>query len=277
MDNTERIHTNRNKKFCPKCGALTELGAKFCPKCGINLNNNFDDNQSNYYQNPNQSIPPKESRIGTGFIIAISIGVIAIILLLIYLFVFSPKSKTDEVKTKESNELVNSKLEKNKQEAELKKLKEEAENLKEENRKAEREDHKRKIAEKEKEINDLRKELENKPTVVKVPVQEVTLPSTNQAVNSVPTSNSSYIFPNSNNSYISWSDLDNLSKSDIEYARNEIYARRGYIFKEQQFRDYFNSKSWYVPNSNFHDGMFNSVEKANIETIVAYEKNMGWR
>lgn len=77
--------------------------------------------------------------------------------------------------------------------------------------------------------------------------------------------------------YLTWSELDTYSRADIELIRNEIYARNGYIFSEARYRDYFSSMSWYVPNAGFHEGMFNSVERENVDLIVEYEAYMGWR
>jgi len=72
-------------------------------------------------------------------------------------------------------------------------------------------------------------------------------------------------------------DLRGLSKQEVSMIRNEIYARHGYIFKNEPYKSYFESKSWYYPNSNFHEGLFNSIELENKHFIVEYEKRMGWR
>ena len=85
-----------------------------------------------------------------------------------------------------------------------------------------------------------------------------------------------YLFP-SDTQYITDSYLDTLSKDDIFFIRNEIYARHGYIFKTEPFKTYFSNKYWYTPNPNFNENMFNSIEKTNKERIVNYEKRMGWR
>lgn len=77
--------------------------------------------------------------------------------------------------------------------------------------------------------------------------------------------------------YLTWSELNTYTKADIELIRNEIYARNGYIFKEARFKNYFSSMSWYRPNAGFHEGMFNSVERANMDLLIEYESYMGWR
>ena len=74
------------------------------------------------------------------------------------------------------------------------------------------------------------------------------------------------------------SELAHLNKQELIIARNEIYARHGYIFKNEDLAEYFEACSWYsgtVSSSNFSDSVFNKYEKANIKTIVACEKNAG--
>jgi len=86
----------------------------------------------------------------------------------------------------------------------------------------------------------------------------------------------SYIFP-SDEVYITEDFLDTLSKEEIAFIRNEIYARHGYIFQTEPFKSYFSEKSWYVPNENFNESMLSDIEKVNVNTILEYEKRMGWR
>lgn len=85
-----------------------------------------------------------------------------------------------------------------------------------------------------------------------------------------------YIFP-SDREYITFEFLSTLSKDQIALIRNEIYARHGYIFQTDKYINYFSQKSWYVPNPNFSESLFNEIEKANKDTIVSYETEMGWR
>ncbi len=87
---------------------------------------------------------------------------------------------------------------------------------------------------------------------------------------------SEYLFP-SNSKYITEYDLDSRSKHEIALIRNEIYARHGYIFETEYYREYFESKDWYVPNPGFTESLFNKYEKENKSFIVEYEKKKGWR
>ena len=85
-----------------------------------------------------------------------------------------------------------------------------------------------------------------------------------------------YLFP-SDMALITEADLYGKSQYEVELILNEIYARHGYIFKKEKFSTYFGSKAWYVPNANYSDSMLNNIERENIDFIVQFQKNMGWR
>ena len=68
-------------------------------------------------------------------------------------------------------------------------------------------------------------------------------------------------------------DVKNLSKETLAFLRNEMYARKGYIFKEEPYKSYFNSKSWYRGTRNeIDDSIFNDCERLNMELIRKYER-----
>lgn len=85
-----------------------------------------------------------------------------------------------------------------------------------------------------------------------------------------------YLFP-SDTKLLTGEYLDTKSKNEIDLIRNEIYARHGYIFKMEQYYNYFIQKSWYKPIEPDMDKVyddFNSIEKQNIEILVEYQ-NLG--
>lgn len=89
-----------------------------------------------------------------------------------------------------------------------------------------------------------------------------------------------YILP-TDTQYITEADLYPFSEEEVKLIRNEIYARHGYSFTMEKFRDYFNAKNWYFENPNVNVNTFgtqdmNQYERANIDTIKAYEEMMGW-
>ncbi|SFC51809.1 YARHG domain-containing protein [Clostridium uliginosum] len=88
------------------------------------------------------------------------------------------------------------------------------------------------------------------------------------------TNSGDYILKDSDKAYLTKDDLKALSKDDLALARNEIFARHGYVFNEEQFKNYFTAKSWYVPNSSYDgsDSSFNQYEKANYAMIQELEK-----
>ncbi len=57
--------------------------------------------------------------------------------------------------------------------------------------------------------------------------------------------------------------------------RNEIYARHGYIFKNDFWNDFFSTFTWYSGEYTadaFDTGVFNEYEKANLKLAVEMEK-----
>lgn len=76
--------------------------------------------------------------------------------------------------------------------------------------------------------------------------------------------------------------LNTLTRKEIAYIRNEIYARHGYVFQSKEYQDYFSRQSWYDPDPTIVTGTIemyylNDTELYNIKTITAYEKKKGWR
>ncbi len=57
----------------------------------------------------------------------------------------------------------------------------------------------------------------------------------------------------------------------IHLAKNEIYARHGYIFKDEDLNNYFMVQLWYEPfyiPEDFNDSVFNDYEKANLKLLA---------
>lgn len=91
--------------------------------------------------------------------------------------------------------------------------------------------------------------------------------------NNVFTLSDGYIFTDSNSRYLTDNELSSLTREQLELARNEIFARYGYIFTTQKFKTYFESKSWYIPNPNYkgEEEILNDFEKANCKIIKKWE------
>lgn len=84
--------------------------------------------------------------------------------------------------------------------------------------------------------------------------------------------NGGFIFPNSDSSYLSNAQVSALSDNDLQLAINEIYARRGRIFKDASLNAYFNSQSWYegkyTPEEFEKNVKFNTYEQKNLQLLI---------
>lgn len=88
---------------------------------------------------------------------------------------------------------------------------------------------------------------------------------------------SDYILPNSDREYLSNSDVKNLTLREINYAKNEIYARHGRKFKSPELQRYFGSKPWYsgsIEPESFSTTVFNDYEQKNAEFLSAVEESI---
>lgn len=70
-------------------------------------------------------------------------------------------------------------------------------------------------------------------------------------------------------------DLSPLTAKELTYLRNSVYAKHGYVFNSQELNNYFKQISWYHPDANVTDAVLNSIEKANVEFILNYQKQNG--
>ena len=62
-------------------------------------------------------------------------------------------------------------------------------------------------------------------------------------------------------------------RSITQMIINEMYARHGYIFKDQALTDYFAQKSWYIPRTADMEEIYpvmNDVEQANVTLLRTY-------
>ena len=128
-------------------------------------------------------------------------------------------------------------------------------------------------------------ELETPETVpTTAPTAEVTAePTAEPTPTPVPTptptpeptpTGGTYILPDSNSRVLSEAELEGLSERELMLARNEIFARHGFIFTTQWIQGYFLTQGWYrgtTPASQFDSSVFNSYERANVDLILRIE------
>ncbi|MGH4051160.1 MAG: YARHG domain-containing protein [Clostridium sp.] len=83
-----------------------------------------------------------------------------------------------------------------------------------------------------------------------------------------------FIFEDSDKTYLTVEQVSTLSIPQLAIARNEIFARHGFVFKTLIYSDYFYGKSWYSPDFSYDGGesVLNKYEKANYAFIQKYEK-----
>lgn len=83
------------------------------------------------------------------------------------------------------------------------------------------------------------------------------------------------IIPYSSENVIHDDVIASLSNEEIRYAINEIWARHGYIFRNQEILAYYRQFEWYVESvpadewdKNGQNYYLNSIEQTNIEKLV---------
>lgn len=84
-----------------------------------------------------------------------------------------------------------------------------------------------------------------------------------------------YIFPDSNQLEIYEDELVDLNDWELRLARNEILARHGRKFSDQELQKYFDSCSWYsgtIEPEDFDESVLSDIENSNIN-IIKNEEN----
>lgn len=86
-----------------------------------------------------------------------------------------------------------------------------------------------------------------------------------------------YIIADSDRRYLTEGEIRNLTLKEINYAKNEIYARHGRKFKSAELQNYFNSKSWYhgtIEPDDFQNSYLNDHEQKNTELLSKVEHSI---
>ena len=87
-----------------------------------------------------------------------------------------------------------------------------------------------------------------------------------------------YVIPDSMTRYLTYDDISMLNAKGLSYARNEMMARMGRGFKNQELADYFNSMPWYqntISPEVFDQGTLPDVVQKNASLMLTEEKKMG--
>ncbi|MCI9071178.1 YARHG domain-containing protein [Clostridium sp.] len=78
-----------------------------------------------------------------------------------------------------------------------------------------------------------------------------------------------FVIPDSSYRKVTTDELKYLSNHQLAVARNEIYARNGYIFVSNEWKDFFVNEPWYTPIST--SVTLNSTEEYNVARILEEE------
>ena len=84
-----------------------------------------------------------------------------------------------------------------------------------------------------------------------------------------------YILPNSSKEKLKEADLKDLTEEQLRIARNEIYARYGRKFKDEELQAYFDRQPWYygfIDPDSFTEDMLTDLERENAEILKKEEE-----
>lgn len=78
-----------------------------------------------------------------------------------------------------------------------------------------------------------------------------------------------FVIPDSSIRKLSSNELSYLTTWELAVARNEIYARHGYIFVSNEWKNFFVNEYWYTPVA--YSVTLNSIEEYNVALILKEE------
>lgn len=76
---------------------------------------------------------------------------------------------------------------------------------------------------------------------------------------------------NSSKELLAEKNLAKYSREELRILRNEIFAKKGYIFKSTDLREYFKQFDWYKPTSKDVNESLSLIEKSNVQIILKAE------
>jgi predicted nucleic acid-binding Zn ribbon protein len=84
-----------------------------------------------------------------------------------------------------------------------------------------------------------------------------------------------FLIPYSSTRELTEADLYGFSARELTIARNEIYARHGYIFQSRELREYFNEQSWYTEDPTYTEARLSALDIRNAVFIRDYQNDNG--
>ncbi|MFH1075606.1 MAG: YARHG domain-containing protein [Pseudomonadota bacterium] len=79
-------------------------------------------------------------------------------------------------------------------------------------------------------------------------------------------------YPEGSTRHLTKADIEGKSTADLKIMRNEIFARRSYIFKSPDMRRYFEKEPWYSAKNNDVRSMFTPLERENVDFLIKHAR-----
>lgn len=238
--------------ICKRCNHINNDGAKFCIKCGAPMDENYSQSQNINYNQPNYNDYryPNNNQTDWAQIIKIIIGTLVVVAVIVLLGKqFMGNDNSDVATQSEQAASSSNQQSQDSSQSTTDPTYNEYNNYTSKN-----------------EYNNYTNN------------NEYNNYTRNNSSSSSSSKTGGYIISYSSDVLLTSSDIQGLSKQQLRYARNEIYARHGRKFQSQDLRNYFNSKSWYqgvIEPSNFNDKtMLTSIEYKNVQFLKSVEDSM---
>lgn len=84
-----------------------------------------------------------------------------------------------------------------------------------------------------------------------------------------------YFIKTSDSKKISLDEIIQFKEEKLSFARNEIFARKGYVFNSSTYQEYFSGQNWYKPGEDNSKIQLNEIEEYNVNTLKYYEDFFG--
>lgn len=271
-----RLKKERNIMFCTKCGSEIKEGSKFCTHCGQPIGAKTAESKAEALEKPAEKenlhpvIEKSKENASTGNEKVITVVAIAGLIVIAGgagFFCWNLKNKTSDEATYHSgvdNLSVAQEMETDTQEVEPE----------------DKENDLEKVVEDTKNTSDTTTQNSGEIVLYQADGYEESSGEEPQSDLNQEETNGEYILEGSDSRYISKSELQGFDAKKCRYARNELYARHGRKFQDEEIQRYFDGCSWYegkIEPDDFQESMLNEYEVANRDLIVDYEKEMGYR
>lgn len=99
-----------------------------------------------------------------------------------------------------------------------------------------------------------------------------------QAIEEASQDTEDYILSESSSRLLTEEDIQGMTAKDLNYARNEIFARHGRRFVAAELQEFFDGKDWYegtIEPGDFDMGVFSDIERSNISFLEKAEAALG--